>query len=637
MLLFTFLTVMGLSFGILAAFSRVSPEEEAVAKRFSEIHSLRSQVPASGAQDAALRFKEEGTTTHALLRRLAESRAAAALSRLQVQAHSAQSPGALLARCAGCGAVAGFAAGLLMHSVAVAVLAVALAGSGPVALLVLRRRRRLAAFDKALPDALDMMSRSLRAGHSMTAALGMLAEHAAEPVAAEFAEVFRKQNFGVPVRDALLALLERVPSHDLRVAVTAILVQKESGGNLAEVLSRSVLLVRERQRLQGEVRTHTAQGRVTGWILCALPPVMLLVINVLNPGYSRVLFTRTPGPHAVVYRRRPACTGCVLHSADRPGDRAMSVQTAFVFSRSVTVFLLACVCLVPFVLRPSRGARRMLELVKSSRADRRRISRAETMRQVVMTTLRTLGARLGLTESAELNRSMEEAGLRGPQARETFLTARLVLPLCGLAAGAFVPGYRVFGALCGCGVLYLSPGLWLKFRARKRRHAIRRSIPDALDLLGICVEAGLGIDQALLRVGAELSVSHTEINDEFTQVNLERRAGKPRLDAWASLAERTQLDEFKSFVSMLAQTDRFGTPIVKALNGFSEEIRMKRTTACRAGRGENEDQDHLSACPFHLPVRLHRAAGAGTDGYLRRSARPEPLGACACVSFLSTT
>ncbi len=95
-------------------------------------------------------------------------------------------------------------------------------------------------------------------------------------------------------------------------------------------------------------------------------------------------------------------------------------------------------------------------------------------------------------------------------------------------------------------------------------------------MLVICVDAGLGLDQALQRVGGQLSHSHPEINEEFTQINLEQRAGKPRLEAWHSLYERTKIEEFKSFVNMLTQTDRFGTPILKALIQFSEEIRLKR-------------------------------------------------------------
>src|SRR5580700_895258 len=110
-----------------------------------------------------------------------------------------------------------------------------------------------------------------------------------DPIASEFREAFRQQNFGVPLRDALTQLLDHVPSQDLRVLVTGILVQKDTGGNLAEILDRTAGTIRERIKIHGEIKTHTAQGRMTGWILCMLPVVMLVIINFLNPGYSKVL------------------------------------------------------------------------------------------------------------------------------------------------------------------------------------------------------------------------------------------------------------------------------------------------------------------------------------------------------------
>jgi tight adherence protein C len=118
--------------------------------------------------------------------------------------------------------------------------------------------------------------------------------------------------------------------------------------------------------------------------------------------------------------------------------------------------------------------------------------------------------------------------------------------------------------------------MWLKTKIKNRRERIRKSLPDALDLLVICVEAGLGLDQAMLRVGQELDISHPDIHQEFMQVNLEQLAGKPRLEAWKSAAERTQIPEFFLFVGMLTQADRFGTPIVRALSRFGDEIRLKR-------------------------------------------------------------
>jgi tight adherence protein B len=170
----------------------------------------------------------------------------------------------------------------------------------PFGYLTFKRSRRMKKFDTALPDAIDMMARALRAGHAMTAAINIVAEQSQEPVRSEFGEVFKQQNFGLPIRDAMSQMLDRIPSPDLRVVVTGILVQKETGGNLAEILDRTANTIRERLKIQGEIRTHTAQGRMTGWILCALPVVMLIVINFINPGYSDVLVD-TPMGHMLAY------------------------------------------------------------------------------------------------------------------------------------------------------------------------------------------------------------------------------------------------------------------------------------------------------------------------------------------------
>ncbi len=162
-------------------------------------------------------------------------------------------------------------------------------GTLPMVRIWWARRRRVKLFEDSLAHGIDMMARALRAGHSIASAFELVAQGAPEPAKSEFAEVFRQQNFGIPLRDALLQMLDRVPSQDLRVVVTGIIVQRETGGNLVEILDRTVFVIRERQRIRGEIRIQTAQGRLTGWILTMLPVAMLLLINVMDPGYSRVL------------------------------------------------------------------------------------------------------------------------------------------------------------------------------------------------------------------------------------------------------------------------------------------------------------------------------------------------------------
>jgi tight adherence protein C len=143
-------------------------------------------------------------------------------------------------------------------------------------------------------------------------------------------------------------------------------------------------------------------------------------------------------------------------------------------------------------------------------------------------------------------------------------------------AGTFMPQNTFFWILAFMAVAYLAPDMWVDHRARVRREHIRLGLPDALDLIVVCVDAGLGVDQALLRAGQELALSQPEISEEFTQINFEQRAGKQRIEAWQSMAERTQVDTVMSFVHMLAQTDRFGTPLVRALRVFADGVRQKR-------------------------------------------------------------
>ena len=124
----------------------------------------------------------------------------------------------------------------------------------------------------------------------MNSAVEIVAEQSPEPLSSEFAIVFQQQKFGIPFRDALLQLGDRIPSKDLHFLITAILVQKETGGDLTEILDRTTHVIRDRIRIEGEIKTYTAQGRLTGWILGALPIIMLVILNIVTPGYSAPLF-----------------------------------------------------------------------------------------------------------------------------------------------------------------------------------------------------------------------------------------------------------------------------------------------------------------------------------------------------------
>jgi len=227
---------------------------------------------------------------------------------LAAQAESSWSVPVVLAISGGCG-VAGFAISFYCLPELIACIFIGLVSIFlPLVYLNALRARRLKRFNQALPDALDLITRALRAGHSISAAIEIVGQEAAEPVRTEFREVYRQQNFGLPHREALLELASRVPSQDLQFVITAMLVQKETGGNLVETLDRTAAVVRDRIRIQGEVRTYTAQGRMTGYILGALPLIMFFLINMANHGYARVLI-EDPTGRKLIYA---GATGMVL-------------------------------------------------------------------------------------------------------------------------------------------------------------------------------------------------------------------------------------------------------------------------------------------------------------------------------------
>jgi len=168
-------------------------------------------------------------------------------------------------------------------------------GVAPYMFLIQKRKRRFRRIAQQLPEAIDLMSSGLRAGQALASTVETVAKEAADPLASEFRRAAVEQSFGLPFRDAMLNLRSRTPVPDLQFLVAAILVQKETGGNLALILDKTSRMIRERMRVAGEMRIRTAQGRVTGWVLCLLPFGMFTAMNLLQPGYGRVLFENPLG------------------------------------------------------------------------------------------------------------------------------------------------------------------------------------------------------------------------------------------------------------------------------------------------------------------------------------------------------
>ena len=204
----------------------------------------------------------------------------------------------------------------------------------------------------------------------------------------------------------------------------------------------------------------------------------------------------------------------------------------------------------------------------------------EKQRERVQQSLASLGTLVSSkapTSNSQL--MMVRAGFRRPEVMQAINGVRLLLPVAFLAIAFFSGLYRwspvfilIFAALLG----YMLPEFWLVGRIRARQHRLRLAVPDGLDLLVICVEAGLGLDHALLRVAQELQITHPELTEELQLVTAEMRLGKTRVDALRELARRTGLDDIKALVAMLVQTERFGTSIAQSLRVHSDDLRLKR-------------------------------------------------------------
>ena len=217
------------------------------------------------------------------------------LSLLFEQADTTLTPAKFFAVSAGmglAGAVAGAATGI---NPAIIPAFTILAGVLPLLWLVMRRRRRLRKFAKQLPDALELIARALRAGHSLASGFNLVADEMSAPIGVEFQRCYEEQNLGIALDDALRSLTDRVPNLDLKFFATAVILQRQTGGDLAEVLKNIGGMVRARIRLQQHVRAITAEGRLVGRILLGLPVVFFCVLYVINPKYAQVLLNTPEG------------------------------------------------------------------------------------------------------------------------------------------------------------------------------------------------------------------------------------------------------------------------------------------------------------------------------------------------------
>jgi tight adherence protein B len=272
------------------------------AQQAKQVHAtldsaLATETPEERGQFEDLRKDEKFSSIPWLNRRLMKFNLASRLQSLLYQADLKWSTGGILAGCALCFIVPAYVGYWRFDSVLLGLLIGLPGGFAPIGWALFQRSKRLNRFQEGLPESLDLMVSALRAGHSLIAAMGSVARECADPIGSEFKTCFEEQNFGLEMRTAMENLIERVPLQDLKIVSTAIMIQKESGGNLAEVLDKTSHVIRERFRLKRQVSVHTAQGRMTGLVLTFLPVGLGVALYTVNPEMISILWKTPVGLH----------------------------------------------------------------------------------------------------------------------------------------------------------------------------------------------------------------------------------------------------------------------------------------------------------------------------------------------------
>jgi tight adherence protein B len=286
--IFAFLVVAVAAFAGLSLLDERSARARLIKERLAE---ERKGPERAAEEELALVRDEQLSQIPALDSLLRSSAQVSAIQKTLAQAGIPMRAGNFIGLSALAGVAAAIIAYVLSKRVEIAWVAMIVGFLLPYSYASFKRTKRFARFDELFPEAIDTLARAVRAGHAFTTALEMITNEVGEPIASEFRQLYEEQKFGMPVRDALMNLADRVPSVDVKFFVTAVMLQRETGGNLAEILDNLSYVIRERFKIQRQVRVYTAQGRLTMALLMGMPPIIVTVMMLLNPGFIRPLFS----------------------------------------------------------------------------------------------------------------------------------------------------------------------------------------------------------------------------------------------------------------------------------------------------------------------------------------------------------
>ena len=285
--LLVFVVVALATFAVGSLFDQRSAQARLIRDRLATVQKAPEREPD---QELALLRDEQLSEIPAFDTLLRRSARVSAMQEALLQAGMKLRAGNFLVLCVLSGIAVAIAALVWSRNPAIAWAGLILGSFLPYAVVSYRRQKRFEKIEELFPEAIDTLARAVRAGHAFTTALEMISNETSEPLATEFRKLYEEQKFGMPVRDALMNLTERVPLVDIKFFVTAVMLQRETGGNLAEILDNLSYVIRERFKIQRQVRVHTAQGRLTMALLMAMPPAVVAILAVFSPEFVHPLF-----------------------------------------------------------------------------------------------------------------------------------------------------------------------------------------------------------------------------------------------------------------------------------------------------------------------------------------------------------
>jgi tight adherence protein B len=285
--LLVFLVVALATFAVASLLDERRAQARLIKDRLATVQKAPERDPD---EELALVRDEQLSKIHFLDTLLRRSARVSAMQESLLQAGMKFRAGNFIALCLIFGIAAGIVVSVASKNPAIGWAALIIGSFLPYAVVSYRKQKRFEKIEELFPEAIDTLARAVRAGHAFTTALEMISNEISEPLASEFRKLYEEQKFGMPVRDALMNLTQRVPLVDVKFFVTAVMLQRETGGNLAEILDNLSYVIRERFKIQRQVRVHTAQGRLTMALLMAMPPTVVAILLVFSPEFVKPLF-----------------------------------------------------------------------------------------------------------------------------------------------------------------------------------------------------------------------------------------------------------------------------------------------------------------------------------------------------------